>query len=355
MDQGLFFNTEVRTNKRFALFSALAVIALVGVVATVALSSSSAPITLSEFELEIMEFNEYIATHSKSYASDEEYQRRFKIFRENSGFIRTHNQGKKDWYLGINKFADMSIEEFRSIYLPHKYQRKTERNVVEQEPFVNAPSSVDWRTQGAVTAVKDQGQCGSCWAFSSTGSIEGTWKIAGNSLVSLSEQQLVDCSTNDGNAGCNGGDMDAAFAYVIANGGITTEANYAYTAADGTCNKAKASQIAAKITGYSDVAVQSQDALLAAIVNQPVSVAVEADQFIWQFYFGGVVTKNCGTNLDHGVLAVGYNTGASTPYYIVKNSWGASWGESGYIRLGISSGAGVCGIQLDPSYSTITK
>lgn len=147
--------------------------------------------------------------------------------------------------------------------------------------------------------------------------------------------------------------MDNAFQYIMANG-ITSEATYPYTARTGVCNKSLASQTVAKISNYKDVTPQSASALEAAIAQQPVSVAVEADQAAWQLYSGGVVSSNCGTNLDHGVLAVGYNLGANPPYYIVKNSWGASWGMAGYIQIAITGdGPGVCGIQLEPSYPIV--
>jgi len=212
------------------------------------------------------------------------------------------------------------------------------------------PASIDWTTKGAVTAIKDQGQCGSCWAFSTTGSVEGAWQIAGNKLVSLSEQQLVDCSGSFGNEGCNGGLMDYAFEYIIANKGITTEQGYPYKGVDGTCKKNQ--KAAATIKGYQDVTSGDEDALLDAVALGPVSVAIEADQSCFQFYSGGILSDpSCGTNLDHGVLAVGYGTDSTnTNYWKVKNSWGKSWGEKGYVRM--IRGQNECGISLAASYPT---
>jgi C1A family cysteine protease len=217
------------------------------------------------------------------------------------------------------------------------------------------PTSVDWSAKGAVTPIKNQEQCGSCWAFSTTGSVEGAWFLAKGELVSLSEQQLVDCSGPEGNQGCNGGLMDYAFEYIIKNKGITTEAAYPYTAADGTC-QAAGKPVEATLSGYKDVSPNSETALLTAIAQQPVSVAVEADQSVFQFYSGGVMDSACGTALDHGVLAVGYGTDTGKDYYKVKNSWGADWGEKGYIRLGRGAKfnpSGQCGIQMDPSYPVV--
>jgi len=209
---------------------------------------------------------------------------------------------------------------------------------------------MDWRKKGAVTPVKDQGQCGSCWAFSTTGSTEGAHQIATGKLVGLSEQQLVDCSSAQGNQGCNGGLMDQAFQYIISNPGIASEEAYPYTAQDGTCNTAAKS--VTMITGYTDVTSGDEGALMKAVNVGPVSVAIEADQSCFQFYSGGVLNDpTCGTQLDHGVLAVGYGTLSGQDYWIVKNSWGTSWGvESGYVF--IAKGIDECGIATENSYPT---
>jgi C1A family cysteine protease len=218
---------------------------------------------------------------------------------------------------------------------------------------------VNWVKAGAVTGVKNQGQCGSCWSFSTTGALEGAVAIATGmkDLVGLSEQQLIDCSTEQGNQGCNGGLMDDAFQYIISNGGLTTEDQYPYSATGpNTCNTSVS--LVSTCTGFCDVQSGSEDALAAAVAVGPVSVAIEADQNCFQFYSGGVLSDpSCGTNLDHGVLAVGYGMYQSTtPYWYVKNSWGASWGMDGYVLLAKGTGGvGECGIASEPSYPTGAK
>jgi len=300
-------------------------------------------------------FSDWSVTHGRVYAGATERDYRQSVYETNLAKVIRHNAHNHSWWLNVNKFADMTRKEWAALYVTGGYNNRTfrERAVNWRLSVKTAlPASVDWTTAGAVTPVKDQGQCGSCWAFSTIGSTEGAWFLSNGTLVSLSEQQLVDCSSKEGNQGCNGGLMDYGFQYIIDNKGITTEAAYPYKAQDGTC-KSSGLSVAATIKSFKDVPTNSETALMTAIYQQPVSVAVEADQDVFQLYAGGVMTKKCGTNLDHGVLAVGYGTLGGKDYYLVKNSWGASWGDKGYIMLGRGAAygaAGQCGIQMDPSY-----
>lgn len=302
-------------------------------------------------------FEQWSAHHGKVYTPTERDYRE-NVYNTNIVKIVSHNAGNHSWTMGVNKFADLTGDEFKAMYVGGLGKpKKSSLRKVAVGPFNTTanPTSVDWTEKGAVTPVKNQEQCGSCWAFSTTGSVEGAWFLAKGSLVSLSEQQLVDCSTAEGNQGCNGGLMDYGFQYIIDNKGITTESAYPYTASDGTC-QAKGKPVAATLSGFKDVAPNNELALETAIVQQPVSVAVEADQSVFQFYSGGVMDSACGTQLDHGVLAVGYGTDTGKEYYKVKNSWGADWGEKGYIRLGRGAKfnpSGQCGIQMVASYPVV--
>lgn len=324
-------------------------------------------------------FSTWSSLYNRSYLSATERDYRESVYTQNLAKIAKHNAHNHSWSMDVNQFADLTSNEFAAQYIRGGYVAPNATTY--RKRFYNwqllygnkttLPTTVDWTTQGAVTPVKDQGppshwlggnplihsikgQCGSCWAFSATGSMESTWFLKNGSLVSLSEQQLVDCSVPQGNQGCDGGLMDDAFQYVISNKGITSESAYPYTATGPNACQATGKPVAAMVTGYKDVPSGSELALMTALTEQPVSVAVEADQNVFQFYSGGVLTASCGSNLDHGVLAVGYGTQGGQDYYKVKNSWGTSWGEKGYILLGRGSqyGAnGQCGIQMDPSYT----
>jgi len=246
----------------------------------------------------------------------------------------------------MNQFGDLTSAQFKATFCGYQAGERTEEAV----QFNGAPAaSLDWIAKGAVTPVKDQGQCGSCWAFSATGAIEGAVQIKKGALTSVSEQQLVDCAGSEGNQGCNGGLMDYAFAWVIKNGGIASEADYPYTARDGSC-KQKAS--VSQITAFKDVPSRNEQALLDAVNLGPVSIAVEADKSVFQFYHDGVLDNAaCGTQLDHGILITGYDTDAASKkdFWNVKNSWGSSWGKNGYIKLVRNKNQ--CGLALAASYA----
>ncbi|XP_065879161.1 senescence-specific cysteine protease SAG39-like [Euphorbia lathyris] len=300
----------------------------------------------------------WMAQYGKVYRDSAEKEMRFQIFKDNLHFIHSSNKaGIKSYKLGTNQFTDLTVEEFRAIYngyrMPTHNPTSSATKSFMYENVTAVPTSVDWRTQGVVTPVKDQGQCGCCWAFSAVAAMEGITKLSTGKLISLSEQELVDCDTSGIDQGCEGGLMDDAFEFIIQNNGLATEANYPYKGVDGTCSATKA---AATIVGYEDVPANNEGALLKAVANQPISVAIDAGESDFQHYESGVFTGECGTSLDHGVTVVGYGTSDDgTKYWLVKNSWGTTWGENGYIRMerDVSAEEGLCGIAMQPSYPTV--
>ncbi|KAG8371936.1 hypothetical protein BUALT_Bualt12G0014600 [Buddleja alternifolia] len=297
---------------------------------------------------------QWMAQYGRVYKDNEEKAMRFKIFKDNVEFVEAFNKaGTRQYQLGVNAFADQTNEEFRSTRNGLKVQKSSKITSFKYENVSVVPSSMDWRTKGAVTPIKDQGQCGSCWAFSAIGATEGINQISTGKLISLSEQEIVDCDVTSQDQGCGGGYMEDAFAFIAKNKGIAAESTYPYQAADGACNKKKESSRAAVISGYEKVPANSESALLKAVAHQPVSVSIDAGETAFQFYSGGVFTGDCGTELDHGVTAVGYGeSDDGSKYWLVKNSWGRSWGEEGYIRMERDVGAkeGLCGIAMDSSY-----
>jgi cathepsin L len=304
--------------------------------------------SMSELEYQA-QFTNFMVKFGKTYEADSLFAR-YNVFKTNVDHINEVNAKNLSYTLGMNQFGDLTPEEFSKTFASGYKGLKRERNVRDVRNAMRPMASLDWEAKGAVTPVKNQGQCGSCWAFSTTGSLEGAHQIATGTLASFSEQQLVDCAGSQGNMGCNGGLMDYGFTYIQKNGGICSEASYPYTARDGTC-KTTCSKIAT-LTGFTDVRSGDESALMTAVNIGPVSVAIEADQSVFQFYTSGVLDGNCGTRLDHGVLATGYGTdsGSGKDYWRVKNSWGTSWGEKGYVRM--VRNKNMCGIASDPSYPT---
>jgi len=325
---------------KLALIAALATLAAVGVYHHQHAKSTS---TLSAVHNDALfaEFQAWKVLNNKPYGGAEE-AKRFNIYKTNKAIIEEHNATATTYTVGINKFADLTNEEFSAIYLGFRGEAKTTTDSAVN--VTGNPATVDWRGQ-TIGAVKNQAQCGSCWAFSTVAALEGLAAKNGQTLR-LSEQQLVDCSKE--NSGCNGGLMDYAFDYVSQNG-IATEAAFPYKGVDGKC-KYTSSDEAFRNKGYTDVAVNNWQALETAVAQQVVSVAIEADRTPFQYYTGGVIEGSaCGTELDHGVAVVGYTEDA----WIVRNSWGASWGEQGHVRIAKKgTGAGVCGINSAASYPT---
>ncbi|EEF52907.1 cysteine protease, putative [Ricinus communis] len=303
-------------------------------------------------------FESWISRFGRVYESAEEKLERFEIFKDNLFHIDDTNKKVRNYWLGLNEFADLSHEEFKNKYLGLKPDLSKRAQCPEEFTYkdVAIPKSVDWRKKGAVTPVKNQGSCGSCWAFSTVAAVEGINQIVTGNLTSLSEQELIDCDTTYNN-GCNGGLMDYAFAYIVANGGLHKEEDYPYIMEEGTCDMRKEESDAVTISGYHDVPQNSEESLLKALANQPLSIAIEASGRDFQFYSGGVFDGHCGTELDHGVAAVGYGTSKGLDYIIVKNSWGPKWGEKGYIRMKrkTSKPEGICGIYKMASYPTKKK
>ncbi|XP_063040108.1 procathepsin L-like [Engraulis encrasicolus] len=305
------------------------------------------------------EFNEWKAKFGKSYPSLEEEAHRKGLWLANHQKIQAHNQladqGVHSYRQGLNQFSDMDHEEFRQTVLTKMdLPKNSARGASEpfRAPNVGSPASVDWRTSGCVSAVKNQGQCGSCWSFSATGALESQTCLRRGYLPSLSEQQLVDCSGSYGNNGCNGGWPDRAFQYVQANGGIDSESYYPYQARVGTCHYNSAYS-AATCSGYQDVTpVGSESALQYYVANVgPLSIAIDATA--WQSYQSGVFNyPSCSQTPDHAVLLVGYGTYNGQDYWLVKNSWGSWWGEQGYIMMARNAN-NQCGIANHASYPLV--
>ena len=303
---------------------------------------------------ELQSFNDWSIQYNKSYDDGQNLTQEFLNWAENTRYISEHNQNHNDFKLEINQFGDLHHDwSTRKGHNKNMRQRVFEKPT-EKRALLGVPKAVDWREKGIVTPVKNQQQCGSCWAFSAVGSMEGQHARSAGNLVSLSESQIVDCDINGTDQGCNGGLMDGAFKYVIEQGGIESEKAYPYDPEDDPC-VFKKNKVAASFSSYKDVIGGETGLKEAVAAVGPIAVGIDASHASFQFYKEGVYYEPaCSqTQLDHGVLVVGYNTTKNgTDYWIVKNSWGENWGDNGYIHM-VRNHDNNCGIATQPSYPIV--
>jgi len=312
------------------------------------------------------QWEDFKQRYGKKYKDSNETEYRRNVWEGHMKFIDKHNKetaaGQHTYTVGINEFADFTSQEFVKYFNGLKMNHTLQMNVAKiQKMRKDLPASVDWRKEGYVTPIKNQQQCGSCWAFSATGSLEGQHFKKNNKLVSLSEQQLVDCDKID--YGCEGGLPTNAFTYIKQNNGIDTEASYPYHALDGPKCLFRKADIGATDSGYKSITKGDENALQEAVATVgPISVGIDASQMSFQLYNKGVYYEpDCSSQfLDHGVLAVGYGSTSEDDqnyptvldYWIVKNSWGTSWGMEGYIWMSRNR-KNNCGIATMASYPLV--
>ncbi|XP_019157411.1 PREDICTED: ervatamin-B-like [Ipomoea nil] len=334
----------------------LAAVLLLGAFASQATALDEEPSMLERHE-------KWMVHHGRSYKNDAEKAKRFKIFEQNVKFIESFNKaGNQSYKLGVNKFSDLTNEEFKATMLNEgkapPRPRPSKPASLLNESLAEVPEYLDWREKGAVTDIKNQGYCGCCWAFSAVAAMEGITQIRTGQLMRLSEQQLLDCNLK--NYGCRGGWMTWAFQFIMDNGGLVMDSDYPYQAVQQSCNAQNSGNSAATITGYQEVA-SGESALLAAVTYQPVSVILTHDGGMFQYYASnsGIFSGNdgagdCGSGFRHAMTIIGYGTSDDgMEYWLAKNSWGTGWGENGYMRMARGINArGVCGIAMEASYPT---
>jgi len=291
-------------------------------------------------------FDTFVAKYHKSYATEDEKAQRFAIFRENLERIESMNTKTNSKTYGITKFSDLTPQEFTQSYLMNieRQTAPTAAKIAFPQDF-DLPTEYDWRDKGAVTPVYNQGQCGSCWAFSATEAIESQWFLANGKLKELSMQQIVDCDTGNGDEGCEGGDTTTAYEYVIKAGGLDSLSDYPYVGEDENCAFNK-SDITAKITSWGYVTQDKNETEMqyGLMAKGPLSICVDAES--WQFYEGGVISDLCGDELDHCVMITGFQDYSDIfgTYQVwnIRNSWGSDWGENGYLY--VERGYDLCGV-----------
>eukprot|EP00056_Hartaetosiga_gracilis_P002434 m.53562 g.53562 ORF g.53562 m.53562 type:complete len:347 (+) comp11044_c0_seq1:35-1075(+) len=343
--------------RSFSLVVAVVVCAVVVVGGCV--SALQPPSKTYEVNVNKVMWEEFKEKFNKKYLTDEEHDNRFNVFVNNMEKAAVMNKEAGEQVYGMTKFSDLTAEEFRATYLmDHSYlnkliddRRATARyaNLPEYTTLHDLPKEFDWRTKGGVTPVKNQGDCGSCWAFSTTENIESVWHIeGGHLLVPLAVAQIVDCDKVDD--GCNGGDLPSAFNYVLKAGGLMSESAYPYHDHDAACNF-NPSEITAKIDGWEYVSKDKNETQMQVYIQEKTPIAICVDAESWQSYTGGVIKRGCGKMLDHCVQLVGWGEEKNVPYWIVRNSWGADWGLDGYLY--VERNKDECGIGKEPASAYI--
>jgi len=301
-------------------------------------------------------FDKWMQKYQKSYPNEVEKNLRMDIWKntilKNAKLTEAARKKGLNTQFSLNRFSDLTAQEFDSQYKGYHKNLKSAKRMNKADSFDSSfaiPATYDWRNNNppVVTAVKDQMQCGSCWAFSATEGVECAWALSGQKLVSLAPQQIVDCDTGD--MGCEGGDLPTAFAYVQANG-LELESTYPYDGEQGTCAY-NPSAVVARISGFQYATTTGNETQMqvALLKNGPLSICVDAET--WQSYSGGIITNNCPDNLDHCVQIVGFSVSGNTPYWIIRNSWGTSWGIDGYIY--VERNEDLCGVSDEATYVTI--